>query len=90
MGTGTLLGVSVDRGVEAGLWARSLDGDAEAFGVLFDQHRDRVFGQASRLVGGRHEAEDIAASAFLELWRRRNDVRLVGGSVLPCLVYSRR
>ena len=75
-------------GYEAGLWARSLDGDAEAFGALFDLHRDRVFGQAARLLEGRHEAEDVAASAFLELWRRRGDVRLVGGSVLPWLLVT--
>jgi RNA polymerase sigma-70 factor (ECF subfamily) len=70
------------------LWARSLDGDAEAFAAVFDLHRDRVFGQAARLLEGRHEAEDVAASAFLELWRRRGDVRLVGGSVLPWLLVT--
>ncbi|HSO03605.1 MAG TPA: sigma-70 family RNA polymerase sigma factor [Candidatus Limnocylindrales bacterium] len=75
-------------GDEAGLWARSLDGDADAFAALFDLHRDRVFGQAARLLEGRHEAEDVAASAFLELWRRRGDVRLVGGSVLPWLLVT--
>ena len=73
---------------EAALWQRSLDGDAEAFAAVFDRHRDRVFGQAARLLGDRNEAEDIAASAFLELWRRRRDVRLVSGSVLPWLLVT--
>jgi RNA polymerase sigma factor (sigma-70 family) len=70
------------------LWHRSLAGDGEAFGGLFDRHRDRVFRHACRLVDARHEAEDVAASAFLELWRRRADVRLVEGSVLPWLLVT--
>ena len=73
---------------EATLWARSVGGDAEAFACVFDLHRDPVFRQAARLVQGRDEAEDIAASAFLELWRRRADVRVVGGSVLPWLLVT--
>jgi RNA polymerase sigma-70 factor (ECF subfamily) len=70
------------------LWRRSLDGDGEAFGGLFDRHRDRVFRHACRLVDARHDAEDVAASAFLELWRRRADVRLVEGSVLAWLLVT--
>jgi len=73
---------------EVALWTRSLSGDAEAFAEIFDRHRDRVFRQAARLVEGREEAEDIAAAAFLELWRRRQDVRLVSGSVLPWLLVT--
>jgi RNA polymerase sigma-70 factor (ECF subfamily) len=70
------------------LWRRSLDGDGEAFGALFDRHRERVFLHACRLVDARHEAEDVAASAFLELWRRRAHVRLVERSVLPWLLVT--
>jgi RNA polymerase sigma factor (sigma-70 family) len=73
---------------DAALWRRSLDGDGEAFGALFDRHRDRVFRHACRLVDVGHDAEDVAASAFLELWRRRADVRLVEGSVLPWLLVT--
>jgi RNA polymerase sigma-70 factor (ECF subfamily) len=70
------------------LWRRSLDGDGEAFGALFDRHRDRVFRHACRLAHTRHDAEDVVASAFLELWRRRADVRLVERSVLPWLLVT--
>jgi RNA polymerase sigma-70 factor (ECF subfamily) len=70
------------------LWRRSLSGDGEAFGAIFDRHRDRVFRHACRLAQTRHDAEDVAASAFLELWRRRTAVRLVDGSVLPWLLVT--
>jgi RNA polymerase sigma-70 factor (ECF subfamily) len=73
---------------EVELWRSSLAGDGEAFGALFDLHRDRVFAHALRLTEMRPDAEDVTAAAFLELWRRRRDVRLVGGSVLPWLLVT--
>ncbi|WP_320536606.1 sigma-70 family RNA polymerase sigma factor [Pseudarthrobacter sp. IC2-21] len=73
---------------DGGLWARSLEGEGEAFGLLFDRHRDRVFRHAYRLAGERHDAEDIMSTAFLELWRRRLRVRIVDGSVLPWLLVT--
>ena len=78
---------NVDSGDE-GLWSRSLKGDGDAFGVLFDRHRDRVFRHAYRLSGDHTDGEDILATAFLELWRTRDKVRLVEGSVLPWLLVT--
>lgn len=72
-------------GSDEALWESSVAGNGEAFGVLFDRHRDRVFRHALHLVERRVDAEDVTAVAFLELWRRRRDVRLVHGSVLPWL-----
>ncbi|MHA7262208.1 RNA polymerase sigma factor [Arthrobacter sp. TMN-37] len=73
---------------DSGLWSRSLNGDGEAFGVLFDRHRERVYRQAYRLAPNRPDAEDVSAAAFLELWRRRAGVRLVQRSVLPWLLVT--
>ncbi|WP_427117544.1 RNA polymerase sigma factor [Pseudarthrobacter scleromae] len=70
------------------LWARSLAGDGAAFSVLFRRHRDRVFRHAYRITVGHHNAEDITATAFLELWRLRDKVRLVDGSILPWLLVT--
>ncbi|SDX25589.1 RNA polymerase sigma-70 factor, ECF subfamily [Arthrobacter sp. cf158] len=70
------------------LWAESLKGDAEAFGLLYDRHRGRVFRHAYRLTGGKHDAEDATAAAFFELWRRRERVRVVEGSILPWLLVT--
>jgi RNA polymerase sigma-70 factor (ECF subfamily) len=76
---------SIESG-ESSLWARGRDGDGQAFGVVFDLHKDRVFRHAFRLLQDRHDAEDVTGTAFLELWRRRASVRLVEGSVLPWLI----
>jgi len=69
-------------------WAAALGGDGEAFAVVFDLHRERVYRHALRLNGNAHDAEDVTAGAFLELWRRRTSVRLVEGSVLPWLLVT--
>ncbi|GAA1521477.1 RNA polymerase sigma factor [Nocardioides humi] len=73
---------------EAERWRRAREGDADAFVTVYDAHRERVHGHALRLLGDVHDAEDVTAVAFLHLWRRRSDVRLVGGSVLPWLLVT--
>jgi RNA polymerase sigma factor (sigma-70 family) len=73
---------------DADLWARSLKGQGDAFGLLFDRHRDRIFRHAYRLCPDRHDAEDLMATAFLELWRRKEKVRVVDGSILPWLLVT--
>lgn len=73
---------------EEGLWHRSIQGQGDAFGVLYDLHRDRVFRHAYRLCGNHHDAEDVMAASFLELWRRRKQVRIVEGSILPWLLVT--
>lgn len=70
------------------LWAAAQQGDGNAFAQLWDRHRDRAFRSAMRVAGTTTDAEDVVASAFLELWRRREHVRLVDGSVLPWLLVT--
>ncbi len=84
----TLIGVTCRKQDESALWRRAAGGDGEAFGVLFDVHRGRVYTAAFRWAGMRSDAEDITASVFLELWRRRDAVRVVNGSVLPWLLVT--
>jgi len=62
--------------------------DADAFGMLFDLHHDRVFRQALRLTASVHDAEDITAVVFLEAWRRRDAMRVVNGSVVGWLLVT--
>ena len=73
---------------EAGLWSRARRDDGVAFAALFDLHQARVYRRALGLLGNVHDAEDVAAAAFFELWRKRRTVLLVSGSVLPWLLVT--
>ncbi len=73
---------------EASWWAAACAGDAQAFSRLFALHRDDVFRYARRLLDSSSDADDVAAMAFLELWRRREAVRVVEGSVKPWLLVT--
>lgn len=73
---------------EAETWTAALGNDANAFVAIFDQHRDRVYRHALRMTANVHDAEDVSAATFLELWRRRSSVRVVDGSVLPWLLVT--
>jgi RNA polymerase sigma-70 factor (ECF subfamily) len=74
--------------LEQVLWQRGLAGDSEAFAAIFDLYRDRVFRHAYRMLRDHADAEDAVAVSFLELWRRRSQVRLIDGSVLPWLLVT--
>lgn len=69
-------------------WPRARAGDSDAFVEIYDAYRERVHGHALRLLGDPHDAEDVTAITFLHLWRRRDDVRVVNGSVLPWLLVT--
>lgn len=73
---------------EPALWELARGGDSGAFAILYDKHRDRVFGQALRLLRSNHDAEDVTAVVFLELWRRRKSVTLVNGTVIGWLLVA--
>jgi len=73
---------------DEGLWRAARGGDPGAFEAIYGRHRDRVFGQASRLLRSTIEAEDVTALVFLEAWRRREVVRVVDGSILPWLLVT--
>lgn len=77
--------MSVD---EASSWAAAREGDARAFTQLFALHRDGVFRYARRLVPAPADADDVTAAVFLELWRRREAVRVVEGSIRPWLLVT--
>ena len=74
--------------LEEEIWIRARTGDAESFGEIFDIHHNRVYGQALRLARNIHDAEDVTALTFLELWRRRTSVDSVDGSVIGWLLVT--
>jgi RNA polymerase sigma-70 factor (ECF subfamily) len=67
-------------------WARAVAGEGEAFGRVFDRHRDRVRRHARGLAPSPSEAEDVVSVTFLEAWRRRDSIRFVDQSMLPWLL----
>ncbi|ROQ05619.1 RNA polymerase sigma-70 factor (ECF subfamily) [Rathayibacter sp. PhB93] len=73
---------------EADLWERARRDDGDAFAILFDRHCARVYHRALGLLADPHDAEDVAAAAFFELWRKRRTVRVVQGSILPWLLVT--
>lgn len=48
--------------------ARARAGDAEAFRVLVERYRDRVYGLALRIVRSAPDAEEVAQDAFVRAW----------------------
>lgn len=50
------------------LVARIAERDEAAFRLVIGQHAERLHRIAYRMVGGAHEAEDIAQEAMLRLW----------------------
>ncbi len=71
-------------------WARARDGDADAFGELFERHCDRVYNFAARLTGSWADADDIVSVVFLEAWRQRDRIVLCHGSLRPWLLGTAR
>lgn len=61
-------------------------GDEPAYRMLHERHQAAVFRVALVLVRTTWDAEEVAATAFFELWRKRDSVRVVDGSVLPWLL----
>lgn len=69
-------------------WQAAIDGSGEAFGRLFDRHRDRLKRHSLRLVPTPADADDVVAITFLEAWRKRDRVRFTDGSILPWLLVT--
>jgi RNA polymerase sigma-70 factor, ECF subfamily len=55
---------------EAQLIERAKVGDAEAFQLLYEKHKRRVYSLCLRMTANTAEAEDLAQEAFLQLYRK--------------------
>jgi len=73
---------------EPALWACAILGDEQAFTTLYETHRVRVFGHALRSTRSAHDAEDVTAVVFLELWRNRRRVQPVNDSLIGWLLLT--
>jgi RNA polymerase sigma-70 factor (ECF subfamily) len=52
-----------------------VDGDPDAFGILFRRHRDRLWAVALRTTGDREEAADALQEAMVAAFRRAGSFR---------------
>lgn len=68
------------------LWERARDGDAEAFGELYESHVRAVQGYCLWRTGNTQVAEDAAATVFLEAWRKRARLVLMTDTAVPLLL----
>jgi RNA polymerase sigma-70 factor, ECF subfamily len=60
---------------DAELLQRHVDGDANAFGQLFERHRDRLWAVAIRTLGDPEEAADALQDAMIAAFRRAASFR---------------
>ncbi len=68
------------------MWADAREGDAAAYGELFECHARAVYNYCFRRTASWSEAEDLTSLVFLEVWRRRRRVVIVDDSLLPWLL----
>ena len=54
---------------EATVVARARDGSSTAFETLIDHYQTPLFRYAYRLLGDRHDAEDVVQDTFIGAWR---------------------
>ncbi len=62
------------------------DGDAGAFGGLYDRHSRAAYSLAYKMMGQRQAAEDLVQEAFLQVWRAAGSYRAHRGSVRTWLL----
>jgi RNA polymerase sigma-70 factor, ECF subfamily len=67
------------------LWQQAREGDAAAFGVLFERHAGRIYNYCFRRTADWALAEDLTSTTFLVAWRSRGGAPLQADSALPLL-----
>jgi RNA polymerase sigma factor (sigma-70 family) len=68
------------------LWMRAREGDADAFGDLYERHARSVQSFCLWRTGNLELAEDSTATVFLETWRRRCQLALTTDNATPLLL----
>jgi RNA polymerase sigma factor (sigma-70 family) len=71
---------------DRGLWEKAVEGEAAAFGELFQRHATSVYNYLFRRCGNWATAQDLTSIVFLELWRKRADIAPQHASALPLLL----
>jgi RNA polymerase sigma factor (sigma-70 family) len=75
----------VEEQTDFALWLRAAAGESEAFGRLYERHARAIYNYLFRRCADWSLAEDLTSIVFLEAYRRRAEVELAEGKVLPWL-----
>src|SRR6476620_5584399 len=73
------------RASDESLLQASANGDQRAFSELYERHARTIYNYLFRRMADWSEAEDLTAVVFLEAFRRRREVVIVEGKLLPWL-----
>lgn len=65
---------------------RVRENDEGALRTLIRRHEKKMYAVALSMTRNPFDAEDAVGAALLELWRKRDAVRVVDGSVVPWLI----
>jgi len=65
---------------------KAVDGDADAFGRLYDMHIDRVYRHIYYRVGNAADAEDLTQQVFLKAWQAIRRYKRTSSSFLAWLM----
>lgn len=68
------------------LWRRSVAGEADAFGELYERHDRAVLAYCLWRTGDPAQAEDLTSVVFLEAWRRRASLSVSTATARPLLL----
>jgi len=60
---------ALERSEDTALMQKVRHGDMDAFQVLVERHQERVVGTIAKMLGDRFEAEDIAQTVFIRVWK---------------------
>ena len=69
--------------LERSLLRRLRDRDERAFRELIDGHRYRVYSIVYRMLGNRHEAEDVSQEVFITVFKTIESFHTRGTPPLP-------
>jgi RNA polymerase sigma factor (sigma-70 family) len=72
-------------GSDETLWRAAANGDDGAFALLYERHARAIYNYLFRRLADWSEAEDLTAVVFVEAFRRRREVVVMEGKVLPWL-----
>ena len=79
------LNSTAPRKMDAELVRRALEGNEDAFAVLFNAHRTKVYSLCLRMTSNTAEAEDLTQDTFLQVFRKLGTFR--GDSALSTWLY---